>query len=96
MQVVAVNTLPPGDPAQATVGLAGGVVEFTFGLPAGESGPPGEVSGAQLATAIQGTALNPSGVQPLGMNFSDPVSASDLNTVKDKLNDLIAALFRSP
>ena len=103
-QVDAVNTLPPGDPASAGVGISGGTLHLTFDIPAGQSGPPGEVTTTQmdaaissaLATAIQGTAQNPGSVQPLSVNYQDPVTASDLNQVKDKLNELIAALYRAP
>lgn len=51
-----------------------------------------KVTGGQLATAINSTALNPSSVQPVGGIFAD----IDLNIVKDKLDELIAAFYRAP
>jgi hypothetical protein len=50
----------------------------------------------ELTSAILGTALNPDSVSPLGTSFNDPVSASDLNTVASKLDELIGALKRNP
>jgi len=97
--VEAVNTLPPGSAAEATVTLTDGVLRFVFSLPQGEGGPPGtpgEVSQAELAAAISGTALNPSSVSPVGTYFSDPVTAGDLNLVAGKLDELISVLQRNP
>ena len=56
---------------------------------------PGEMNAA-ISAAILYTAQNPSNVQPLYVNYQDPVTAADLNQVKDKLNDLITALYRAP
>ena len=39
--VESVSTLPPGNPATATVSLVGGELRFTFALPEGADGPPG-------------------------------------------------------
>lgn len=99
-QVAAVNTLPPGDPASVGISLIGSTLQLTFDIPAGQSGPPGEVTTAQMdatisaavSAAIAGTAVNPTSVSPIGGSFADP----DLNTVKNKLDELIAALFRAP
>jgi hypothetical protein len=91
-QVVSVNTLPPGDPASAGVSLSGSTLQFTFDIPAGQSGPPGEVTQSALDSAISTTAQNPSSVSPISGSFSDP----DVNTLKEKLNDLINALTRMP
>lgn len=99
-QVDAVNTLPPGDAASAGISISGSTLHLSFGIPAGQSGPPGEVTTPQmdaaissaLATAIQGTAQNPTSVQPINGAFADP----DVNAVREKLNELIAALFRAP
>jgi hypothetical protein len=95
-QVDAVNTLPPGTPATVIVSITGSVLHLTFGIPAGESGPPGQVTEGQLTAAINTTPHNPSSVQPLNVNFTDPVSAGDLNMVKDKVNELITTLIRLP
>jgi hypothetical protein len=62
-------------------------------LPSGVT--PTEMAAA-TSNAILYTAQNPSNVQPLNVNYMDPVSAGDLNQVKDKLNELIAALVRWP
>ena len=40
-QVNATNTLPPGSPAEAAVGVTGSVLAFTFGIPNGAAGPMG-------------------------------------------------------
>ena len=70
--VDAVNTLPPGSAATVSVSFDGTDVHFTFGIPqgvAGEQGPPGEVTNAQLATAISmavgGTSNNTNAVPTL-------------------------------
>ena len=70
-------------------GLAGMIAAIVPGV------TPVEMNAA-ISGAISYTAQNPSGVQPLNVNYQDPVSAADLNQVKDKLNDLIAALYRAP
>ncbi|MBE7495935.1 MAG: hypothetical protein HS117_13405 [Verrucomicrobiaceae bacterium] len=40
-QVDAVNTLNPGDPASVGLTVSGGVLHFTFGIPAGATGADG-------------------------------------------------------
>ena len=40
-QVNATNTLPPGSPAEAAVGVTGSLLAFTFGIPTGAAGPVG-------------------------------------------------------
>jgi hypothetical protein len=104
-QVDGVTTLPPGSPAAASVTVTGNTLHFTFQIPTGATGAPGapgtpgapgEVSQQELTSAILGTALNPGSVSPLGTAFNDPVSASDLNTVASKLDELIGALKRNP
>jgi len=100
-QVDGVTTLPPGSPAAASVTVTGNTLHFSFQIPVGTNGaegtpgPPGEVSLSELTSAITGTALNPSSISPLGMFFNDPVSASDLNAVAGKLDELIYALKRN-
>jgi hypothetical protein len=54
------------------------------------------VSQNDLSAAILTTALNPDSISPVGANFLDPVSASDLNTVAGKLDELIGALKWNP
>ena len=43
--VESVSTLPPGNPATATVSLVGGELRFTFALPEGDTGPAGQQGG---------------------------------------------------
>ena len=94
-QIDSVTTLPPGDPAAVTVSVTGNTLHFTFQIPQGEPGTPGEVSQSQLDAAILGTALNPSSISPIGTMFMDPVSASDLNIVVNKVDELISVLKRN-
>jgi hypothetical protein len=78
-QVVAVNTLPPGDSASVGLSISGSTLQFTFDIPAGQSGPPVEVTHSALDSAISTTAQNPSSVSPISGSFSDP----DVNTLKE-------------
>jgi hypothetical protein len=95
-QVVAVNTLPPGDQANVGVSINGNTLQFTFDIPAGESGPPGEVTSSQLTDAINTTAQNPSGVQPLSEGANANYSDTQMQTLINKVDELIAALVRQP
>lgn len=52
--VDAVNTLPAGDPAAVDASVTSGVLHLTFGIPEGQSGPPGEVTQEDLDNAIIG------------------------------------------
>ena len=72
---------PPGPAGQGPQGDPG---------PMGPSGPPGEVSNQQLSDAIAGTSTNTNGVQTLDTTFAD----SDMETLRQKLNELIGALRR--
>lgn len=104
--VDAVNTLDPGQAATVTVNFDGTNVRFTIGIPRGQDGqagqngqdgqqgPPGEVTNAQLVSAIATTAQSPGSVQPLALSFSDPPTAAELTQVQDKLNELLNALKR--
>lgn len=62
--------------------------------PADPQGPTGEVSEAQLNTAIFGTAVNPQSVAPLPIVVSDPPTQTEMQAVVDRLNELISALKR--
>ena len=64
--------------------------------PPGAPGAPGEVSAADLAATVLGTAHNPSGVFPLGLVVSDPPTQAEMQQLAAKLDDLIAALRREP
>lgn len=96
----AVITLAPGTPAYVTVNFDGTVVHFTFGIPTGPQGPagadgaPGEVTTAQLNTAIATTAQNPSGVAPLAGMADASYNQGQIQQVMDKLDELINATKR--
>ena len=90
VQISSVTTGAPGTPAAASVNTFGNNVELSFTIPAGETGAPGEVTNATLATEIAGTARNPNTVAPLSLGTTDP----QITAIVDKLNELIAALAR--
>ena len=86
--VDSVTTLDPGNPATVGVSFDGANVRFTFGIPRGSDGSqgaPGEVTQAQLDTAINGTSANTNAVSTLDSPFVDP----DLETLRQKLNEMI-------
>jgi hypothetical protein len=95
--VDSVTTLNPGDAATVGVSLDGTNVRFTFGIPRGSDGsngsngsdgaqgPPGEISQAQLNSAISGTSANTNSVSTLGTGFADP----DMEALRQKLNEMI-------
>ena len=60
----------------------------------GPQGPTGEVSANDLNNALATTSANSNGVAPLAAAPNDPPTASDVQTVIDKVNELIAALRR--
>lgn len=49
---------------------------------------------AQLAGDIGGTSANSNGVGSLGMAVSDPPTQSEVQTIADKLDELINSLRR--
>ena len=82
-------------------------VHFSFGIPRGDvgprgeqgiQGPPGEVTLAQLnsaiGSAIIGTSSNSNGVATLGLVVSDPPTQAEMQQVVNKLDELITALRR--
>jgi hypothetical protein len=92
--VDAVNTLDPGLPAAVGVTFDGTNVRFTFDIPRGNDGsngsdgsqgPPGEISQAQLDSAISGTSANTNSVSTLDTAFADP----DMEAMRQKLNEMI-------
>lgn len=92
--VDAVNTLDPGQPAAVGVSFDGTNVRFTFDIPRGNDGTngsdgsqglPGEISQAQLDSAISGTSANTNGVSTLDTAFADP----DMEAMRQKLNEMI-------
>jgi hypothetical protein len=102
-----VTTLPPGWDATVAVSFDGTQVHFSFGIPRGDvgprgeqgiQGPPGEVTLAQLnsaiGSAISGTSSNSNGVATLGLVVSDPPTQAEMQQVVNKLDELITALRR--
>ncbi len=99
--VDAVNTLEPGQPATVSVYFDGTNVRFTFGIPRGETGgtgdqgeqgPPGEVTNSALANAISGTSNNTNAVSTLGLVVSDPPTQGEMQSIVNKVDELILAL----
>ena len=62
--------------------------------PQGPQGNPGEVSNADLTTAMGSTSSNTNAVSQLGLTVSDPPTQSEMQTIANKLDELIAALRR--
>jgi hypothetical protein len=103
-QVDGVTTLPPGDPAAASVTVIGTTLHFTFQLPqgaAGTQGPPGEVTQSALDAAvfslgeqISQCALDPISVGPLFPTVSDPPTQAEVQSIADRLDELIGAIKR--
>jgi hypothetical protein len=97
-----VNTLNPGDNTTASVSFDGSNVRFTFGIPRGNDGtngtngndggqgPPGEVTNAQLSSAISGTSNNTNAIATLDTPFADP----DAESMRQRFNELVLALRR--
>ena len=89
-----VTTLDPGQPATVQTNFDGSNVRFQFGIPRGNDGSsgsngsdgaPGEVSNAQLNSAISGTSHNTNGVSTLDSAFADP----DVEALRQKMNEMI-------
>jgi hypothetical protein len=86
-----VTTLDPGQAATVQTSFDGSNVRFTFGIPRGNDGSngsdgaPGEVSNAQLNSAISGTSNNTNGVSTLDTGFADP----DMEALRQKVNEMI-------
>jgi hypothetical protein len=78
------------EPAAVSVSFDGNNVHFTFSIPHGNDGALGEVSQAQLTTAINGTSNNTNSVSTLDTGFAD----SDMEALRQKLNELIQAARR--
>jgi hypothetical protein len=67
---------------------------FLGAAPQGPHGPSGEVTAAQVATAIADTASNTNPIATLDLAISDPPTQSELQQVLGKLNELIVGLRR--
>ena len=96
--VDSVTTLNPDDNATVQTFFDGSNVHFQFGIPRGQdgqTGAPGEVTNAQLSTAINGTSNNTNAVNTLDTPFgNDPPTLADLELMRAKMNELISALRR--
>ena len=60
----------------------------------GPQGPPGEVSQAALDSAIASTSAKSNSVSTLGMVVTNPPAQSEVQTLADKVDELILALRR--
>jgi hypothetical protein len=98
-----VTTLPPGQQATVGVSFDGANVHFVFGIPKGDTGsdgtqgvqgPPGEVTNAALTAAISGTSNNSNGVTTLGLVVSDPPTQTEMQSLANKVDELLVALRR--
>jgi hypothetical protein len=95
--VDSVTTLNPGEQATVQTSFDGSNVRFAFGIPRGSDGsngsngsdgaqgPPGEISQAQLNSAIAGTSANTNAVSTLDTPFADP----DMEAMRQKMNEMI-------
>jgi hypothetical protein len=95
--VDSVTTLAPGQAATVQTGFDGSNVRFSFGIPRGADGNngsngsdgaqgvPGEVTLAQLNSAVIGTSGNTNAVTTLDSAFAD----ADMEALRQKLNELI-------
>ncbi len=98
--VDSVTTLDPGVPATVSVFFDGSNVRFSFGIPrgsdgsAGSQGMPGEVSNAQLTSAISGTSNNTNGVGTLVQNADSSYNPQQMQDVLNKMDELILSLRR--
>ena len=100
-----VTTLTPGEPATVGVMFDGTYVHFSFGIPMGypgqegPTGPPGEVTTAELNAAITdvvaGSSANSNAVDPIPFSASPEYDQAQFQAMIDKVNELIAALRRS-
>jgi hypothetical protein len=85
------------------VSFDGANVHFVFGIPKGDTGsdgtqgvqgPPGEVTNAALTAAISGTSNNSNGVTTLGLVVSDPPTQTEMQSLANKVDELLVALRR--
>ena len=97
-QVDGTSTLNPGDPASVGLSVIGNRLHFTFGIPAGQTGPQGEVSHADLTNAISnavsGTSNNTNGVGTLSQIADPNYNQPQIQAMMDKMDERIQALRR--
>jgi hypothetical protein len=88
--IESVTTLPPGNPASATVSLAGSELRFTFALPEGATGPAGQTGstgndGQQGPTGAQGP---PGEVSQTDLNNATLNMLSQSSNVTNNVSEL--------
>ena len=108
-QIDGVNTVNPGDPGSVGLTVIGNTLHFTFDIPRGQEGqegqagptgsdgpqgPPGEVTNVALAGAINGTSNNSNTVATLGLVVSDPPTQTEMQSLANKMDELLVALRR--
>ncbi len=98
-----VDSVTIGSGTSVNVSLVTGVLHFDFIL---QPGPPGEVTQAQLSNDLSNTAnqamlntlpqtsANSNGVAVLGLTVSDPPTQGEMQSLANKLDELINALRR--
>ena len=98
-----VTTLDPGQQATVGVSFDGSNVRFQFAIPRGSDGtngsdgsqgPPGDISQAQLDSAISGTSANTNSVGTLGQGADGSYNQSQMQDLINKVDELINALRR--
>jgi hypothetical protein len=98
-----VTTLDPGQQATVQTSFDGSNVRFTFAIPRGSDGtngsdgsqgPPGDISQAQLDSAISGTSANTNSVGTLGQGADGSYNQSQMQDLINKVDELINALRR--
>ncbi len=95
-----VTTLPPLSGATVTTTFDGTTVHFEFGIP---TGVPGEVSAAQLSdatantlsSALSNSSANTNAVAILNLAVASPPTQAQVQTLANKLDELILALRRA-
>lgn len=93
-EVSEVLTLPPGTPASVGISLNGSALTFSFQIPQGDVGAPGEVSAADLQSAITTTSNNCNSVGTLGQSADINYNQMQMQDIINKLDQLISTLYR--
>ncbi len=88
------TTLDPSEPVTVSVTFDGTNVHLAFGIPRGNDGANGEVSAAQLNSAIAGTAPNLNSFPPYTGTFSDPPTQSEMQSFAAYVEQMRQALMR--
>ena len=67
VQVDAVNTVGPGQPANVSMSIAGGVLHFSFDIPSGAVGPQGPPFASAVVDGV--TTLDPGDAATVAVSF---------------------------